>query len=232
MVRECAGTMRSMSLARAWRRQLLGASTAALIVPSAMLAALVVLALSGAFSQVGVLGQLFVGPVAARRRSRVWCGCRFRVGAGRERVRSGVVAAGDSGFGFGFSGARWRRASGAGAAPGADGEPRHGRRRWRDRGDGGHGDRGRRRVGRLRWIRWLRRRTRWRTAGGILSRDWLELASTGACASAPADAGGHGGHGRDVGDPAGTGAGRAGGDADGSGRRVGGRQPDPADGAA
>ena len=51
-----------MSLARAWRRQLLGASTAALIVPSAMLAALVALALSGAFSQVGVLGQLFVGP--------------------------------------------------------------------------------------------------------------------------------------------------------------------------
>jgi hypothetical protein len=54
--------MRSMSLARAWRRQLLGASTAALIVPSAMLAALVALALSGAFGSVGVLGQLFVGP--------------------------------------------------------------------------------------------------------------------------------------------------------------------------
>ena len=54
--------MRSMSLARAWRRQLLGASTAALIVPSAMVAALLALALSGAFSEVGVLGQLFVGP--------------------------------------------------------------------------------------------------------------------------------------------------------------------------
>lgn len=54
--------MRSMSLARAWRRQLLGASTAALIVPSAMVAALLALALSGAFSRVGVLGQLFVGP--------------------------------------------------------------------------------------------------------------------------------------------------------------------------
>ncbi|HEY1516935.1 MAG TPA: hypothetical protein VGF91_10990 [Solirubrobacteraceae bacterium] len=51
-----------MSLARLWRRQLLGASSAALIVPSAMLAALVVLALGGGLSQVGVLGQIFAGP--------------------------------------------------------------------------------------------------------------------------------------------------------------------------
>ena len=43
-----------MSLARAWRRQLFGASSAALIVPSAMLAAVVVLALGGGFRQVGV----------------------------------------------------------------------------------------------------------------------------------------------------------------------------------
>ena len=53
-----------MSLARAWRRQLYGASTAALIVPAAMLAALVVLALGGGFGQVGVLGQIFAGPPA------------------------------------------------------------------------------------------------------------------------------------------------------------------------
>ncbi len=51
-----------MTLARVWRRQLLGASTAALIVPSAMLAALLALALGGAFGGVGVLGQLFAGP--------------------------------------------------------------------------------------------------------------------------------------------------------------------------
>jgi hypothetical protein len=57
--------MRAMSLARVWRRQLLGASSAALIVPSAMLAALLVLALGGAFSGVGVLGQLFAGPSLA-----------------------------------------------------------------------------------------------------------------------------------------------------------------------
>ena len=55
-------TISAMSLARAWRRQLYGASSAALIVPSAMLAALVVLALGGGFNQVGVLGQIFAGP--------------------------------------------------------------------------------------------------------------------------------------------------------------------------
>jgi DNA polymerase-3 subunit gamma/tau len=53
-----------MSLAREWRRQLYGASTAALIVPFAMLAALVVLALGGGFGQIGVLGQIFSGPPA------------------------------------------------------------------------------------------------------------------------------------------------------------------------
>jgi hypothetical protein len=53
-----------MSLARAWRRQLYGASSAALIVPTAMMAALIVLALGGGFGQVGVLGQIFAGPPA------------------------------------------------------------------------------------------------------------------------------------------------------------------------
>lgn len=53
-----------MSLARAWRRQLYGASSVALIVPSAMLAAVIVLALGGGFGQVGILGQIFAGPPA------------------------------------------------------------------------------------------------------------------------------------------------------------------------
>jgi hypothetical protein len=53
-----------MSLARAWRRQLFGASSAALIVPSATFGALLVLALGGGFRQVGVLGQIFAGPPA------------------------------------------------------------------------------------------------------------------------------------------------------------------------
>jgi hypothetical protein len=56
--------MVAMSLARAWRRQLYGASSAALIVPSAMLAAVLVLALGGGFGQISVLGQIFAGPPA------------------------------------------------------------------------------------------------------------------------------------------------------------------------
>ncbi len=59
---KCGATISVMSLARAWRRQLYGASSAALIVPSAMLGALVVLAVGGGFNQVGVLGQIFAGP--------------------------------------------------------------------------------------------------------------------------------------------------------------------------
>ncbi len=51
-----------MGLARAWRHQIYGASSVALIVPAAMLAALTVLALGGGFSGVGVLGQIFAGP--------------------------------------------------------------------------------------------------------------------------------------------------------------------------
>jgi hypothetical protein len=75
--------MRAMSLARVWRRQLYGASTAALIVPFAMLAALVVLALGGAFSGVGVLGQLFAGPSLA--------GVGAGVGASSHGEHGGVV---------------------------------------------------------------------------------------------------------------------------------------------
>lgn len=63
---KATATMLAMTLARAWRRQLLGASSAALVVPSAMFAALVVLALGGGFSQLGVLGQIFAGPPAPR----------------------------------------------------------------------------------------------------------------------------------------------------------------------
>lgn len=53
-----------MTLVRVWRRQLWAASGAALIVPSAVLAALAVLALGGSFSGLGVLGQIFSGPPA------------------------------------------------------------------------------------------------------------------------------------------------------------------------
>ena len=85
-----------MSLARVWRRQLLGASTAALIVPSAMLAALVALALGGAFRGVGVLGQLFAGPSLALGGPTAGAHPGSG-GSGSERPRVGDVAAGDSG---------------------------------------------------------------------------------------------------------------------------------------
>jgi hypothetical protein len=55
-----------MTLARVWRRHLWAASSAALIVPAAVLAALAVLALSGGFGGLGVLGQVFSGPPAPR----------------------------------------------------------------------------------------------------------------------------------------------------------------------
>jgi len=72
---------RAVTLARMWRRQLLAASSAALIVPSAMLAALLVLALSGGFSQLGVLGQIFAGPPAPSAGSVALAGAAAGAGA-------------------------------------------------------------------------------------------------------------------------------------------------------
>jgi hypothetical protein len=47
---------------RAWRRELFGGVSAALIVPGTLLAALAVLALGGGFARLGSLGQAFSGP--------------------------------------------------------------------------------------------------------------------------------------------------------------------------
>jgi hypothetical protein len=57
-----AVTIRCMSLARAWTRQLYGASGAALLVPGAIVLALVLLGLAGGFGQLGTLSQAFAGP--------------------------------------------------------------------------------------------------------------------------------------------------------------------------
>jgi hypothetical protein len=81
-----------MSLARAWRRQLYGASSAALIVPSAMLGALLVLALGGGFGQVGVLGQIFAGPPAPSVEAGAPLGGRG--GAGPTSLPAILVTAG------------------------------------------------------------------------------------------------------------------------------------------
>src|SRR5262249_18762945 len=51
-----------MVLARAWMRQVLGASGAALIVPVAMLGAVVALVFAGGLGRIGSLGQALSGP--------------------------------------------------------------------------------------------------------------------------------------------------------------------------
>ena len=54
-----------MTLSRAWVRQLFGASSAALLFPGAVVAALAVLALAGGFSGLGSFTQAFSGPALA-----------------------------------------------------------------------------------------------------------------------------------------------------------------------
>src|ERR1700741_5399145 len=51
-----------MRLARAWRRQILGASLAAVLIPAAIIVPLAVLASAGEFRRIGGLGQVFAGP--------------------------------------------------------------------------------------------------------------------------------------------------------------------------
>ena len=55
-----------MRLARAWRRQILGASLAAVLIPAAIIVPLAVLASAGEFRRIGVLGQVFA-PAGHRR---------------------------------------------------------------------------------------------------------------------------------------------------------------------
>lgn len=87
-------TIRAMSLARAWRRQLYGASTAALIVPSALLAAVIVLALGGGFAQVGVLGQIFAGPPAPSASGGTVGGGAAAVARGLPAIPAAALVAG------------------------------------------------------------------------------------------------------------------------------------------
>jgi hypothetical protein len=54
--------MRSMSLVRAWTRQLSGASGAAVIAPMAVFGSMVLLALAGGFGSLGRIGQALAGP--------------------------------------------------------------------------------------------------------------------------------------------------------------------------
>src|SRR5262249_43767566 len=80
----------------AWRRQLYGASSVALIVPSAMLAALIVLALGGGFGQVGVLGQIFAGPPAPSAASGAAGGGAGAVARALPGIPAAALVAGPS----------------------------------------------------------------------------------------------------------------------------------------
>ncbi|HTU84477.1 MAG TPA: hypothetical protein VMF57_02820 [Solirubrobacteraceae bacterium] len=82
-----------MTLARMWRRQLFAASSAALIVPSTMIAALVALALGGGFSQLGVLGQVFAGPPAPSVGPLAQTGAAARAGGAAALPRIPVAVA-------------------------------------------------------------------------------------------------------------------------------------------
>jgi hypothetical protein len=96
-----------MSLARAWRRQLFGASGAALLVPGTIAGALVVLALAGGFSRLGAIGQALSGPAApvslaamdtgAARASAHLRGALAALGPGRAPAVGSPAAARGSG---------------------------------------------------------------------------------------------------------------------------------------
>jgi hypothetical protein len=97
-----------VTLARLWRRQLCAASSAALIVPAAMFAALVALALGGGFSQLGVLGQVFAGPPAPSVGPLAPSGSAARTGGGVALAgipipvtQTGAIVRGVSGGGGG-----------------------------------------------------------------------------------------------------------------------------------
>ena len=227
--------MRSMSLARAWRRQLFGASSAALIVPSAMLAALLVLALGGGFGSIGVLGQLFAGPslpgigapggghVVSGRGVRGFTSASLPVipavtpvaGPRREVVHqaSAVPTVPSASRGTGTAG---------GAIGGTGGTVRPVTQGTGSSGSGGSGSARRR-------VRCRRVACRFFAGLGFVS---AVAATANESFASPTDARRHRGQGRHVRDPAAAGAGRPGRDPDGSGGRVGGRQPAPADGAA
>ena len=84
-----------MILVRAWIRQALGASGAAVAVPAAMLGVLALLTLSGGLGRIGNIGQAFSGPRLRRpwrRPRRARRGGRVRSAARRARARSAARA--------------------------------------------------------------------------------------------------------------------------------------------
>jgi hypothetical protein len=116
-----------MSLARAWMRQLFGASGMALLVPGTIACALVVLAFAGGFSRLGSIGQALSGPAAP-------LGAASAGARASERLAQTLVNLGRGGFGG-------RASGGVAASTGSPGASRravsHGRTHGAGAGPGG-----------------------------------------------------------------------------------------------
>jgi hypothetical protein len=125
-----------MSLARAWTRQLYGASGAALLVPGTIVVALALLGLAGGFGQLGSLGQAFAGPGVP---GGVQVAAKFRGSTAKTPLVS-VRTPTPASAGAALTGSTATAVSPAGASP-ATGS--HGQRGPGPAGfDGGGGNRG------------------------------------------------------------------------------------------
>jgi hypothetical protein len=124
-------------LVRAWIRQALGASGAAVAVPAAMLGVLALLTLSGGLGRIGNIGQAFSGPrlpatVVPTPSSASRGGAspdRLLAALERGRVRTGAPAPGQTAG----------RGASSGASSPSDGSGWHGGSSGPGRGSGGSG---------------------------------------------------------------------------------------------
>ena len=127
-----------MILVRAWIRQALGASGAAVAVPAAMLGVLALLTLSGGLGRIGNIGQAFSGPrlpatvvQTPSSKSRGTTGPdRLLAALGSGRVRTSVPAPGQT---------AGRGASSGASSPSSGGSGWHGGSSGPGRGPGGTG---------------------------------------------------------------------------------------------
>lgn len=127
-----------MILVRAWIRQALGASGAAVAVPAAMLGVLALLTLSGGLGRIGNIGQAFSGPrlpatlvPTPSSKSRRTAGPdRLLAELGSGRVRASVPAPGQT---------AGRGASSGASSPSSGGSGWHGGSSRPGRGPGGTG---------------------------------------------------------------------------------------------
>ncbi|HEY8763876.1 MAG TPA: hypothetical protein VIM18_06790 [Solirubrobacteraceae bacterium] len=79
-----------MTMGRSWKRQLFGASGAALLVPGAIAGALVILVFAGGFARLGTLGQALSGPALPGGSMRV---SATPPGSGRSTLGRALAAA-------------------------------------------------------------------------------------------------------------------------------------------